>query len=108
MCKSMVYFHPLARWHICLTVAGSFLRPDYQLTRQGDTSVTAATDFLFPKEEYRSLLKAFYTEINGPESFAPPLEWQGENWSSRVVRSRGPVLEKAGFTTVNIANGIVN
>ncbi len=70
--------------------------------------MTTETDFSFPKEEYRSLLKAFYTEINGPESFEPPLEWQGENWSSRVVRSRGQVLEKAGFTTVNIANGIVN
>ena len=41
----------------------------YEPTLQGDTSVTAETDFSFPKEEYRALLKAFYAEINGPESF---------------------------------------
>jgi len=70
--------------------------------------MTTETDFLFPKEEYRALLQDFYREINGPESFEPLLEWQGENWSSRVLRSRGAVLEKAGLTTVNIANGIVN
>jgi hypothetical protein len=70
--------------------------------------MTVATDFPFPKEEYRTLLKDFYTAVNGAESFEPPLAWQGENWSSRVLRSRGVVLEKAGFTTVNIANGIVN
>jgi hypothetical protein len=70
--------------------------------------MTVATDFPFPKEEYRALLKAFYSELNGTETFEPPLEWQGENWSSRVLRSRGTLLEKAGFTTVNIANGIVN
>ena len=72
--------------HVSVTQQmGVFQQPD----RQGDTSMTIETDFSFPKEEYRSLLKAFYTEINGPESFEPPLEWQGENWSSRVVRSRG-------------------
>jgi hypothetical protein len=70
--------------------------------------MTVTTDFAFPKEEYRALLKDFYAGINGPDSFEPPLEWQGENWSSRVLRSRGAVLEKAGFTTVNIAGGIVN
>jgi hypothetical protein len=70
--------------------------------------MTAATDFPYPKEEYRVLLQNFYSEINGPDSFEPLLEWQGENWSSRVLRSRGALLEKAGFTTVNIANGIVN
>jgi hypothetical protein len=90
------------------TRAGGSWRPVYQPTLQGDISMTADTDFLFPKEEYRALLKAFYSEINGRESFDPPLAWQGENWSSRVIRSRGSVLEKAGFTTVNIANGIVN
>ncbi len=65
-------------------------------------------DFPFPKEQYRDLLQQFYSDVNGEDSFEPLKSWQGDNWSSRVLRSSGTVLEKAGFTTVDIADGIVN
>lgn len=70
--------------------------------------MTVKTDFLYPANEYRELFTAFYREINGADAGEKPLAWDGENWSSRVVQFRGPVLEKAGLTTVNIADGIIN
>lgn len=70
--------------------------------------MTAETDFLYPTKEYRELFTAFYREINGADASEQPLAWDGENWSSRVVQFRGTVLEKAGLTTVNIADGTIN
>ena len=66
------------------------------------------TDLPYPKDEYVKLLKDFYADINGADSFDPVKDWQGDKWSATVHCSRGKVLEKAGFARVHMVGGIVN
>jgi len=66
------------------------------------------TDLPYPKDDYLDLLKDFYADINGKESFDQFKDWQSEKWSAMVHCSRGKVLEKAGFARVNLVGGIVN
>jgi len=62
----------------------------------------------YPKDDYVKLLKDFYADINGKESFDQIKNWQSEKWSATVHCSRGSVLEKAGFAQVNLVGGIIN
>lgn len=66
------------------------------------------TDLPYPKDTYVQLLKDFYADINGNESFDQVKDWQSEKWSASVNCSRGEVLEKAGFARVHMVGGIVN
>jgi len=66
------------------------------------------TDLPYPKDAYVKLLKDFYADINGADSFDPVKDWQGDKWSATVNCSRGKVLEKAGFSRVHMVGGIVN
>jgi coproporphyrinogen III oxidase len=66
------------------------------------------TDLPYPKDAYVTLLKDFYANINGKESFDQVKDWQSEKWSATVHCSRGKVLEKAGFARVTLVGGIVN
>ena len=65
------------------------------------------TDFSYPNEDYVTLVKDFYSDINGTESFGPVKEWESDNWSCSSTCSRGKVLEKAGFGIIHIAGGTV-
>lgn len=65
------------------------------------------TNFRYPGEDYVRLFKDFYTEINGPESFDPDLQFQSDKWFYSVFCSRGTVLEKAGFALLDIADGSI-
>ena len=66
------------------------------------------TNLPYPKDDYVELLKDFYADINGKESFDQIKDWESEKWSATVHCSRGKVLEKAGFARVNLVGGIVN
>jgi len=66
------------------------------------------TDLPFPYPAYVDMLQTFYASLNGPDSFAPVQSWDSDTYASRVYCSRGPVLEKAGFTLLNVAGGTVN
>ena len=52
------------------------------------------TDLPYPKDEYVKLLKDFYADINGVDSFDQVKNWDSEKWSATVNCSRGEVLEK--------------
>ena len=65
------------------------------------------TDLPYPKDDYVSMLKDFYSAINGPESFQPIAAWASDNWSAKVYCSRGRVLEKAGFSRLHIFGGTI-
>ena len=66
------------------------------------------TNFPFPKPEYIRHLREFYERINGEESFAPPRQYTGENWSATVDCSRGDILAKAGFAWLELNQGLMN
>lgn len=66
------------------------------------------TDLPYPKDEYVKMLKDFYADINGADSFDQVKNWDSEKWSATVNCSRGKVLEKAGFARVHLLGGIVN
>ena len=66
------------------------------------------TNSSYPKDDYVELLKDFYADINGKESFDQVKDWQSEKWSATVHCTRGKVLEKAGFARVNLFGGLVN
>jgi len=66
------------------------------------------SDLPYPKDDYTALLRNFYEDINGPDSFDPLKEWASEKWSATVNCSRGEVLEKAGFSRVHLVGGVLN
>ena len=66
------------------------------------------SDLPYPKDEYAAILRNFYGEINGPDSFDAVKEWASEKWSASVNCSRGKVLEKAGFSRVHLVGGVLN
>ena len=66
------------------------------------------TGLPYPGDDYVQLLREFYADINGRESFDEVKEWGSEKWSATVHCSRGRVLEKAGFARVDLAGGMVN
>ena len=66
------------------------------------------SDLPYPKDEYAALLRNFYGDINGPDSFDALKEWASEKWSATVHCSRGEVLEKAGFSRVHLVGGVLN
>jgi coproporphyrinogen III oxidase len=70
--------------------------------------MTIKSDLPYPKDEYVALLKNFYGDINGPDSFDAVKEWASEKWSATVNCSRGKVLEKAGFSRVHLVGGVLN
>jgi coproporphyrinogen III oxidase len=70
--------------------------------------MTIETGLPFPKEEYAQLLKDFYADINGPDSFDPVKNWQSDKWSAAVECSRGKILEKAGFSLLHLVEGTIN
>ena len=61
----------------------------------------------YPKDDYVQLLKDFYADINGADSFEPVKNWQADKWSATVHCSRGEVLEKAGFSRVHLVGGVI-
>jgi hypothetical protein len=65
------------------------------------------TDFNYPNEDYVTLIKDFYNEMNGTASFVPDRKWESDNWSAISNCSRGMVLEKAGFGIMHIVDGMV-
>ena len=65
------------------------------------------TDFNYPNEDHVTLVKDFYSDINGIKSFTPVREWESDNWSCSSTCSRGTVFEKAGFGIIHIAGGTV-
>jgi len=66
------------------------------------------TNLPYPSDNYVELLKDFYADINGKESFDQVKEWQFEKWSATVHCTRGKILEKGGFARVNLLGGLVN
>ena len=66
------------------------------------------SDLPYPKDAYVQLLKDFYADINGAESFEQVKNWQDDKWSATVNCSRGKVLEKAGFARVHLVGGVIN
>ena len=66
------------------------------------------SDLPYPKDDYVQLLKDFYADINGADSFDLVKEWQDDKWSATVNCSRGKVLEKAGFARVHLVGGVIN
>ena len=66
------------------------------------------SDLPYPKDDYVQLLKDFYADINGADSFNLVKEWQDDKWSATVNCSRGKVLEKAGFARVHLVGGVIN
>ena len=68
--------------------------------------MSVKTELPFPSDSYVSLLKDLCTELNGPDSFEPEVQTDGEVWSAKTFCSRGEVLEKAGFARIHIV-GVV-
>ncbi len=65
-------------------------------------------NFPFPKPEYIQHLRDFYESLNGKESFLPDRQYSGENWSAKVLCSRGDTIEKAGFSWLELKQGLMN
>jgi len=70
--------------------------------------MSVKSDLPYPKDDYVKLLKDFYSDINGADSFDLVKEWQDDKWSATVNCSRGKVLEKAGFARVHLVGGVIN
>jgi coproporphyrinogen III oxidase len=62
----------------------------------------------YPSDNYIQLLKNFYADINGKDSFDQVKDWQSEKWSATVHCSRGKVIGKGGFARVDLLGGLVN
>jgi coproporphyrinogen III oxidase len=69
-------------------------------------SITA--NLPYPSDNYVELLKDFYADINGKDSFDQVKCWQSEKWSATVNCTRGKTLKKGGFARVNLIGGLVN
>jgi len=65
-------------------------------------------NFSFPPPGQLEAIRAFYAELNGPDSFDPKTEQAAGVWSAEVHCSRGPVLEKAGMAMVEMCGGSVD
>jgi coproporphyrinogen III oxidase len=70
--------------------------------------MSVKSDLPYPKDAYVQLLKDFYSDINGADSFDQVKEWQDAKWSAMVNCSRGKVLEKAGFARIHLVGGVIN
>ena len=66
------------------------------------------TDLPYPKDAYVEILRNFYTDVNGANTFDMVKEWHEEKWSATINCSRGEVLEKAGFAQVHIVGGLID
>lgn len=64
--------------------------------------------FDFPRDAYALPFRAYYTELNGPDSFKQLQHNHSDVWSIHVCRSSGVWLEKATFSFLNITHGIIN
>ena len=63
------------------------------------------TDFEHPRDSYPARLREFYAAINGADAAETPRETEGANWYCYSQVSRGPVLEKAGYSLMHIVDG---
>jgi len=63
--------------------------------------------FTFPCKENLELIKKYYAEINGINSFVPVMNRQSGIWAAEVHCSCGKVLEKAGLAMVEMSGGMV-
>lgn len=63
------------------------------------------TDFEHPRDSYPARLREFYAAINGADAAEAPRETEGDNWYCYSQVSRGPVLEKAGYSLMHIVDG---
>lgn len=65
-------------------------------------------NFPFPKPEYMQHLRDFYLSVNGENSFTPDRHYNGDNWTGQVICSRGEPIEKAGFSWLELKQGVMN
>jgi len=62
---------------------------------------------IYPNPALFDSFHEFYKRINGEDSIQPEQVWNEGDWNAQVGTSRGDLLEKAGFASVNVVKGTI-